>query len=167
MNKKALTIGFLALSLIFILLSIVPLRGQETLPGPGQRNLRQNLFTLRALRMTQVLELTEQQTAAIFPELNRAEKDKAELQRQLAAEIRSLRQLIKEGPARDEEFESRVGRVRELRQKIQERDQAFENFLFSQLTSIQKARYIIFSLEFNRAIMERAQHLRQAGQKIK
>ncbi|MGB9906656.1 MAG: hypothetical protein ACPLRR_04625 [Candidatus Saccharicenans sp.] len=164
MNKRLLAIGFIAIS--FILL-IVQVSGQETPPGPGQRNLRHNLFTLRALRMTQVLELTEQQTAAIFPELNRAEKDKAELQKQLAAEIRTLRRLVDQGQASDEEFESRVRRVRELRLKIQERDQAFENFLFSQLTSIQKARYIIFSLEFNRAIMERAQRLRPAGQKIK
>ncbi|MGQ9801852.1 MAG: hypothetical protein ACUVRL_09345 [Candidatus Saccharicenans sp.] len=165
MNKKVLAIVFLAIS--FNLILIIQAGGQETPPGTGQRNLRQNLSTLRALRMTQVLELTEQQTAAIFPELNRAEKDKAELQRQLAAEIRGLREIIKAGQAQDQEFESRVRRVRELRVKIQERDRAFEDFLFSQLTSIQKARYIIFSLEFNRAIMERAQRLRPAGQKIK
>lgn len=163
MNKKILAAGFLAIFLILI----IPAGGQETPPGPGQRNLRHNLFTLRALRMTQVLELTEKQTAVIFPELSRAEKEKAELQRQLADEIKSLRQLVNASQPRDEEIESRVRQVQELRLKIQEREQAFENFLFSQLTSLQKARYIIFSLEFNRAIMERAQRLRPAGQKIK
>lgn len=163
MKKKILATGFFAIFLILI----IPAGGQETPPGAGQRNLRHNLFTLRSLRMTQVLELTEKQTAVIFPELSRAEKEKAELQRQLAAEIKSLRQLVKADQPRDEEIESRVRQVQELRLKIQEREKAFTNFLFSQLTSLQKARYIIFSLEFNRAIMERAQRLKQAGQKIK
>jgi hypothetical protein len=131
----------------------------------NQSNLRQNLFTLRALRMTQELELTQEQTAVIFPELNRAEKDKAELQRQLAMELRDLRLMLKEGKASPEEFEIRVARVREIRQKIQKREEAFEEFLFQQLTSTQKARYIIFNLDFNRIIMEKINRLRQPGQK--
>lgn len=166
MIKKILATGLLGLVLI-ILVPGTEARGQEV-PAPREPGrLRQNLFTLRALRMTQVLELTELQTAAIFPELNRAEKDKAELQKQLAAEIRNLRDLLNSGKAKDEELEARTRKVKELRMKIQERDQIFEDFLFNQLTPMQRAKYIIFNLDFNRVIMERAHRLRQAGQKIK
>lgn len=166
MIKKILSITLIWMS-ITLLWAGQKASGQE----PGARmqpgNLRRNLVTLRALRMTQVLELSEQQTAVIFPELNRAEKEKAELQRQLAIEIRNLRQKIDSGKSTDEEFEAGVQKIRELRQKIQAREQAFEDFLFGRLTPVQKARYIIFSLEFNRGLMERAQRLRQPGQKIK
>ncbi|MCX8161081.1 MAG: hypothetical protein N3G18_09165 [Candidatus Saccharicenans sp.] len=166
MIKKILLISMIGL---YMALAVVEAKmsGQDGGAQVQQPNLRRNLVTLRALRMTQVLELTEQQTAVIFPELNRAEKEKAEMQKQLAAEIGNLRQKISSGKTPDEEFETGVLKIRELRRKIQAREQAFEDFLFNQLTPVQKARYIIFSLEFNRAIMERAQRLRQAGQKIK
>ncbi len=166
MNQKKLVISLLGLTLI-LLLARAEFAAQ--LPGAQaqQHNLRRNLVTLRALRMTQVLELTEEQTAVIFPELNRAEKEKAELQRQLAEEIRNLRKMIGAGKYSDEEFESGVRKVRELRQKIQAREQAFEEFLMARLTPLQKARYIIFNLDFNRVIMERARQLGPAGQKIK
>ncbi|MGB9893775.1 MAG: Spy/CpxP family protein refolding chaperone [Candidatus Saccharicenans sp.] len=147
--------------------SVMLVWAQDLPQGHGQHNLRQNLFTLRALRMTQELELTEEQTAAIFPELNRAEKDKAALQDQLASEIRELRLLIKENKAKDEEFEARVQRIKDLREKVRQREENFEKFLFGQLTSIQKAKYIIFSIDFNRIMLERANRARMAGQKNK
>jgi hypothetical protein len=117
--------------------------------------------------MTEELELTEQQTAAIFPELNRAEKDKADLQRELASEIRELRLMIRGEKSKPEDYETMVKRVLELRTQIQEREKAFEDFLFSQLTAVQKARYIIFNLDFNRLMMERVHRIRMGSQKTK
>ena len=151
------------LGILFLMMLVVDVEAQ--VHPRNQSNLRQNLFTLRALRMTQELELTQEQTAVIFPELNKAEKDKAELQKQLALELRDLRKMLKEGKSSPEEFEARVARVREIRQKIQKREEAFEEFLFEQLTATQKARYIIFNLDFNRIIMEKMSRLRQPGQK--
>jgi len=166
MNKRMLIIIFLGLSLSALLTWNEAVAQERNTPGQ-MRNLRRNLVTLRALRMTQALELSEEQTAAIFPELSRAEKDKAELQRQLAEEIRNLREKVNSEKTSDGEFEAGVQKIRELRQKIQAREQAFEEFLFSRLTAVQKARYIIFSLDFNRVIMERANRLRLSGQKNK
>lgn len=153
--------------LIVLLFSINPVVAQNRPQQSGQRNLRHNLFTLRALRMTEELELTEQQTAAIFPELNRAEKDKADLQRELASEIRELRLMIRGEKSKPEDYETMVKRVLELRTQIQEREKAFEDFLFSQLTAVQKARYIIFNLDFNRLMMERVHRIRMGSQKTK
>lgn len=133
----------------------------------AEERLVEILLPLPSARKETMRNPFEQQTAIIFPELNRAEKEKAELQRQLAIEIRNLRQKIDSGKSTDEEFEAGVHKIRELRQNIQAREQAFEDFLFGRLTPVQKARYIIFSLEFNRVLMERAQRLRQPGQKIK
>ncbi len=165
MIKKIFVISLFVLGLILVL-ALVNVSGQDT-DARLQPNFRRNLVTLRALRMTQALELNEKQTAVIFPELNRAEKEKAELQRQLGEEIRNLRRKIDAGEFSDKDFETGVQKIRELRQKIQAREQAFEDFMFSHLTPAQKARYIIFSLDFNRVLMERAQRLRQPGQKIK
>lgn len=130
-------------------------------------NVRDNLFTLRAIRMTQALDLTEKQTAVIFPELSRTEKEKAEIQRELAKELRELRALIKEEKTSEDQYEARVARIGELRRKIREKEEAFEKFLFEQLTPAQKAKYIIFNLDFNANLMMRMRREVQPGQKIK
>lgn len=130
-------------------------------------NVRDNLFTLRAIRMTQALDLTEKQTAVIFPELSRTEKEKAEIQRELAKELRELRALIKEEKTPEGQYETRVARIVELRRKIREKEEAFEKFLFEQLTPVQKAKYIIFNLDFNANLMMRMRREVQPGQKIK
>ena len=117
--------------------------------------------------MTQALDLTEAQTAVIFPELNRAEKEKARLQADLTREIMELRQLINNKKVEDSEFEDRVAKIADLREKIRSRESEFEKFLFTQLTSAQKARYIIFNIDFNRGMMERMGRARLAGKENK
>lgn len=156
---------FFFISLIIFLIVNILAYSQEQTPAGMQRNIRENIFTLRALRMTQALDLTQEQTSIIFPELNKAEKEKAGLQQQLAREIRELRQLIKDNKASAEDYEARVARIKELRKKIQLREEAFEEFLFQQLTPVQKAKYIIFNLDFNRVLMERMRGAGARGQK--
>lgn len=168
MSKKNIINGlYLVIFMLCVSLSAVPVKAQNRAQDSTQRNLRHNLFTLRALRMTQELELTEQQTAAIFPELNRAEKDKAELQKALASELRELRLMLKNDKSKAEDYEERVNRIKDLRRQLQEREKVFEDFLFSQLTAVQKARYIIFSFDFNRTMIERTHRMKMGGQKVK
>lgn len=157
------------MTIIGFLLLVLSINVAEAQQGPpqGRANIRENLFTLRALRMTQALDLTEQQTAVIFPELNRAEKDKAELQKELAREIRELRAMLKDEKTPLEQYENRVARINELRAKIREREEAFEKFLFGQLTPVQKAKYILFNVDFNANLMMRMRRAAETGQKIK
>jgi len=156
----------LSIILIFFGLSISYMNAQQNHPQMRGK-IRENIFTLRALRMTQELELTEQQTALIFPELNRAEKEKAELQRNLAKEIKELRGMIKEEKTPPDQYEAKIAQINQLRIKIREREEVFEKFLFEQLTPLQKAKYIIFNVDFNANLMMRMRREAQPGQKIK
>jgi hypothetical protein len=132
-----------------------------------RRNIRDNIFTLRALRMTQILDLTQEQTAVIFPELSKVEKEKAELQQELAREIRDLRSMIREDKGKPEDYELSFKKIKEIRNKIRAKEEGFEEFLESQLTPVQKAKYVIFNLDFNRRLMERVNRARILGQKNK
>ncbi len=74
--------------------------------GNGMQNrqrVRENLATLRLLRLTQALDLSEEQAAKIFPTVNKIEKDKLRIQRDMSADIRDLRQLVQNDPTRGEE----------------------------------------------------------------
>lgn len=163
--RKSRLVSF-SLITIFLLVSFSEVYAQGHAPR-GNKNVRENMFVLRTLRMTQALDLTEAQTAVIFPELNRAEKEKARLQADLAREIMELRQLINNKKVEDREFEDRVAKIADLREKIRSRESEFEKFLFTQLTSAQKARYIIFNIDFNRGMMERMGRARLAGKENK
>jgi len=60
-----------------------------------------------------------------------------------------------------------VAKIVDLKEKIRSRESEFEKFLFTQLTSAQKARYIIFNIDFNRGMMERMGRARQSGKENK
>lgn len=132
--------------------------------GPRAREIRRNLYTLRLVRMTEALELSDEQTARIFPELNRVEREKAELQRRIAdriAELRSLLEKRREGG--EAGLLAAVGAVRGLREDVARKDADLEAFLDRELTPVQKARYILFSVDFYRRLGERLERLRARG----
>lgn len=131
--------------------------GQKTM---GRERIRENINRLRLLRMTEVLELTEEQTAKIYPAYYRVEKEKMEIMKRLNSEIRELKTLLGEADAKKEEMASKVKAVKELRRSLLEEDREFEDFLEQNLTEIQKAKYLVFSVEFYRNLGEK---LNRAG----
>ncbi len=134
-------------------------------PGRGWANrdrLRENLNHLRLLRMTEALDLTEGQTAKIYPEANRIEKEKAEIVRELGDEMAELRRLVTEPKPKEGDLAARVEAVKKLRRELQDKDLEFEKFLQSNLTELQVAKYVIFQAEFNRAMGDRLNRARAA-----
>jgi Spy/CpxP family protein refolding chaperone len=123
--------------------------------------LRENINTLRLLRMTEALDLTEAQTARLFPVLNRIEKEKAELQRRMGIEIRDLRAALDKSPVQDADILALVRRVKEIRQSVQQKDEELEALLDENLTPVQKGRYLLFLVDFARGLGEKLNRARQ------
>jgi Spy/CpxP family protein refolding chaperone len=116
--------------------------------------VRENINRLRLLRMTEALELTEDQTAKIYPVSTRIEKKKMDIIRDLNQQMGELRALLKEDKPDEAALSAVVETVRELRTGLQAQDKEFEDFLDTQLTEIQKAKYLIFAAEFYRNLGE-------------
>lgn len=134
---------------------------------PGVRaRLRENINTLMLVRLTQALELTEDQASRIYPVLTRIEKDKADLQARLAEEIRDLRQALRSAGGADKDLLERVMRIRDIRRAVREKDDEFEEVMDRNLTPIQKAKYTVFMVDFYRALGDRAVRAREARGKI-
>ena len=139
---------------LMIVLGCSSVAAQDRPAGAIQERIRRNIHTLRLLQMTQALDLSEDQTAAIFPVLNRLEREKADLQRQVAEAVRELRLLIRGGKAKEEGLPAAAERVKSLRRRIQEKDAELEAFLEEQLTPVQRARYVLFSIDFYQGLGE-------------
>ncbi len=137
-------------------------------PQARMRNrdrLRENINMLRLLRMTQTLDLSEEQAAAIFPTVNKIEKEKAELQRQLNRTLQDLRMSLRTAETDESEILERVEKVMAIRAGIREKDVEIEDFLFSNLTPVQRGRYLIFVVDFFRGLGENLNRLRDVRKK--
>jgi Spy/CpxP family protein refolding chaperone len=157
MKKPALA-GVLILGLLGSL-AASPAGGQ----GQAQTRLRERIGDLYILRLTRALDLTEDQTARIYPLLVRVEKDKAGLQRQLGLDMRELRAELARPRAGEERLLELVGLIRGSRQAIRALDDEVESVLDKVLTPVQKARYLVFTVEFLRSVgenLDRARGLR-------
>src|SRR5512139_691906 len=121
---------------LFLSAALAASQSQPGRWGPNRERLRENLNHLRLLRMTEALDLTEEQTAKIYPFAIRIEKEKAGIVRELGAEMEELRQLVGEANPKDEDLVARVEAIRQLKRSLQDKDLEFEKFLQANLSEI-------------------------------
>ena len=126
----------------------------------NRQRVRENLATLRLLRLTQALDLTEEQAAKIFPTVNRIEKEKLNIQRDMSADLRDLRQLVQNEPLKEAEISAKTKSVNDGRRLMRQKEDELEEYLDRNLTTVQKARYILFQVEFYRIIEQNLDRLR-------
>jgi len=159
--KKQATAAVLILVFLAGAALAAPGRGQA---GVQARNrLRERISDLYLLRLTRALDLTEDQAAKLYPLLVRAEKDKVELQRRMAVDLRDLRTELAKGQPREETLLLLTDRIRQAREETRRIDADVDASLDRALTPVQKARYVVFAVDFLRSVgenLERARGLR-------
>ena len=160
MKSKHLLLAGLITTLVLAVWS-APLAGQQGEPQVRLR-LRERISDLYLLRLTRALDLTEEQTAKIYPLLNKAEKLKASLQRQMGLDLRDLRAELAETRPGDEAVAGLADRIRQARRAIRQKDEEVEALLDSVLTPVQRARYLVFTVDFLRSVGENVNRARAA-----
>ncbi len=155
------------ISLIFslIVLSSLALASVQRNGTVNRQRVRENLVTLRLLRLTQALNLTEEQAAKIYPAINRLEREKLDIQRQMSADLADLRKFVGEQPPREAEIEIRNKRIREARALIRHKDLELDEFLGKNLTTVQQAKYLLFQIEFYRVLNDGLERIRMMRNK--
>jgi Spy/CpxP family protein refolding chaperone len=144
-----LSLGF------FSFLVLAQTTGQEPLG-----RARENIHRLRLLRMTEALDLTEEQTALIYPAASRVEKAKVEILRRLNKGMRDLREKLNTDAPDEAAISEMVEGLKKLRADLLAKDKEFEDFLDTKLTPLQRGRYLIFSAEFYRGLGEQLNRAR-------
>jgi Spy/CpxP family protein refolding chaperone len=168
MKPKKLTVGVLSLALAAGSLFAAGGRGQA---GPGQAGpaerpsrmssrIRENIITLKLLRMTQALDLTKEQTAVLYPVLTRLENEKYDLTRTLNEAMIELRLLVREDTPDERRLGEALATIDRTRNDIRAKDKEMDDFLKARLSVVQEAKYVLFSVEFYRGLGERLERLR-------
>lgn len=130
-------------------------RGQGMMgQGMGQRGarVRENLATLRLLRLTQALDLSEDQTARIYPFFNKMDKEKIGIQRRMSADIQELRRTINGGAASEEDIAPLIGKIKAAQERIKKLDAETDVFLEKNLSPVQQGKYVLFQIDFYRML---------------
>ncbi len=152
MKTKRIPIIGLAVSLTLALWTVS--LAAQTGDNQARGRLRERISDLYLLRLTRALELTEDQTAKLYPLLTRVEKEKAVLQREMGLDLRDLRAELAKTPPGEETVLRLTDRIRQARRTIREKDESVEAALEGVLTPLQSARYLVFTVDFLRTVGE-------------
>lgn len=120
----------------------------------ARARLRERISDLYLIRLTSALDLTEDQTAKLYPVLTRVEKEKLALQRDMGNDLRDLRAELAKTQPGEKEVADLTDRIRRARRAIREKDEAVEAALDQALTPLQKAKYLVFTVDFLRNVGE-------------
>ena len=159
---KALT--FATIFLLSGSLSFITAQAEKTRPRGDQR-LRDNINMLMLLRMTQVLDLTEEQAAKLFPRMNRFEKEKRKINQEIGLQMRRLRLAVREEELDKQDISSRLSRIKTLRGQLKTMEAEMETFVAQHLSVEQQARYLIFFQDFYREMREKLNQTRSKREK--
>ncbi len=146
--------------LCFVLMSFVFFCALRASEAQNRERIRENINTLRLLRMTQELDLTEEQTIKIFPAINRIEKEKMVIHLQIGLRIGELKSMLREEPLKEEEISNKIKSIKDLRLLLKAKDNELEKFVEDNLTLIQKAKYLVFLADFSRGLGEKLERAR-------
>lgn len=156
---------FVLIGLMLSLVLGVSSAGAAAQAGDPQSRarLRERISDLYLLRLTRALELTEEQTAKLYPVLTRVEKEKAALQRDMGLDLRDLRAELAKTPPGEKAVLGLVDRIRQARRALRERDEEAEATLDRVLTPVQKGRYLVFTVDFLRNVGENLGRVRRGA----
>jgi Spy/CpxP family protein refolding chaperone len=168
---KAKSIPALFLSVI-ILSSLVSAEVQQATQAQEKtrRVTRENITTLMLIRMTRFLELTQEQTAKIYPFFTRIEKEKMQINQQLRKQMRELRLALSAEDPDTERIRTTIQAIKELRDALKSKDAELEKHLEENLTVVQQGKYLIFVTAFFNELksrLDRARMMRERARQKK
>ncbi|MDH5201664.1 MAG: hypothetical protein OEZ31_02470 [Nitrospirota bacterium] len=126
--------------------------------------VRKRVETLRMWKLTKVLDLNEKTSAQLFPLLNGYDRKRAEIERALWTGMKDLRDSLKERrESRLRDILDRLEMDHKALQRINDEERAEVKKI---LTVEQRAKFVLFQVEFNkeiRRIIAEARDKRQGG----
>ncbi len=120
---------------------------------------REMLEAFRLFKLTEELELTEEQTTKIYPLLAEANKDRENGHDALQEKMKELRELLDEEKVDEKKAAKLAMDIHEMHWDFQERNHAAQSRLLELLDDGQKAKFMVFEHKFER-------HLRQVKERM-
>ena len=120
--------------------------------------------TIKIWKMTEALDLSEDQAAKFFPKLTQLEAARREFQRRQHLLRDELAVLLRQRPSRDQDIKARLEELDRTEADFKGRERAVKAELRSILSLEQQARLTLFEERFEAEMRSTIQDLRQRRQ---
>lgn len=154
-----------AVGLLWLLSPVSEAVAQPLAPAaprsPSVPEGRRLIETIKIWKMTEALNLNEDQAAKLFPKLAQLEASRREFQRRQRLLRDELAELLKQRPLRDEEIKTRLDQLDRAETDFRGHEQAIRGGLRSILSLEQQARLALFEDRFETEMRSVILDLRQ------
>ncbi len=130
----------------------------------GISKMREMIKTVRIWKMTEELQLTEEQCYKIFPMMAKAEDEKKELKKKNKEIIDELRTIIGKKDANQKQIKDTIERLKKNTEEIRKKKEQTRDSIEKELTPEQQARYILFISDFHKKMTDMATHAKKMKQ---
>lgn len=144
-----------------LLIPFLVLLAQENF---DKKDPREIIEKVRIYKLTEALDLTEEQTTKFFPHLKEMRKNEQDFQGQRMVLLQELRNLVKTN-AREQEIINVLNQFQELQKKRMTNQMQEIESLKKILTPVQQAKFLIFQEDFEREIRELIREVRKRHHK--
>ncbi len=127
--------------------------------GKDRGEIEKLIESLRIVKMTEALNLSEEQSIKVFTKIGQIEREKKVLQKKKIEAIQNLRELIDSG-AHEEDVKKSVENIKNLAVSIKDQDETLIKYLEGVLSVEQQAKYILFAEDFQKDIRKMIGHAR-------
>jgi len=155
------------LSVMIILVVNMPLQAQMEAPPAepkrqGERRLMERVDRLKKVRMIEMLELTEDQSARFIARLNEHETKRRELASAKHDALDRIDRLVR-NHAEDKELEAVFVKITDLNAGMVEEGNTFFLGLKDLLSTTQRARLLLFERQFERELRDALREAHRKG----
>lgn len=151
-SVRSWSITAAAAALLWLLGLVSEVMAQPLAPAvprpPGAPEGRRLIETIKIWKMTEALNLNEDQAAKLFPRLAQLEASRREFYRQQHVLRNELAELLKQRPLQDEEIKAKLNQLEHVETDFRGREQAIKGGLRSILSAEQQARLALFEDRF-------------------
>lgn len=151
----------------FTFMSLIAFADVQEDKSPYRKGIRENIQMLRLLKMTQALDLTEEQASKIFPAINRVEKEKMKINKEISQKITELKLILDKEKLDENEIQNVMEDLKGLRSLLKGKDEELESVLEENLTLVQRAKYLLFMVDFYRGLREKVNRARILQQRLR
>lgn len=156
------------LAILMVTLFVVSGYCQEEFPPPSpegdmpfHKPARERMEMMKIWKMTEFLDLSEEQAEKFFPRYKALSKELEEMSKQQREVMMAIKEILKgDKEIQGKEIDKIVQKASEIEKKKIDKKQEFIEGLGDVLTARQKAKYIVFEIRFKNQLREAIRHKR-------
>lgn len=136
-------------------------------PGFAERNPREAIEAYRIWKLTEVLDLSDEQMPLFFSKLREIDDMEATLRREELDALRDIKRLLAAKDVDEKDLESALDRYIKARKRRTEEVAKLRQEAMEMLNLRQRCQYVVFEERFRqdiRDLIEKSRRLRRSGQ---